>query len=101
MEVVRAIPTAPNAAPDRRAAGTASSDHHECTRPIATITSRNTAEYNPPRSNDHDSSPRAMSEVVSGVASIWSKSLLYLSLKKKLYVASSSAPFMAGGARIH
>jgi hypothetical protein len=39
-----------------------------------------------------------MSVVVSGVASIWSNSLLYFSLKKKLYVASSSDPFIAEAA---
>ena len=39
-----------------------------------------------------------MSIVVSGVASIWSKSLLYFSLKKKLNVESSSAPFIAEAA---
>ena len=39
-----------------------------------------------------------MSLVVSGVASIWSKSLLYFSLKKKLNVESSSAPFIAEAA---
>ena len=52
----------------------------------------------PPRSSDQLSSPRAMSIVVSGVASIWSKSLLYLSLKKKLNVESSSEPFIAEAA---
>ena len=39
-----------------------------------------------------------MSIVVSGVASIWSKSLLYFSLKKKLKVLSSSEPFIADAA---
>ena len=39
-----------------------------------------------------------MSIVVSGVASIWSKSLSYLSLKKKLYVLSSTEPFIADAA---
>ena len=52
----------------------------------------------PPRSSDQVSSPRAMSLVVSGVASIWSKSLLYFSLKKKLNVESSSEPFIAEAA---
>ena len=44
------------------------------------------------------SSPRATSVVVSGVASIWSNSLLYFSLKKKLNVESSRAPFIAEAA---
>ena len=39
-----------------------------------------------------------MSRVVSGVASIWSKVLEYFSLKKKLNVESSSAPFIAAAA---
>ena len=36
--------------------------------------------------------------MVSGVASIWSKSLSYLSLKKKSKVESSIAPFIAEAA---
>jgi hypothetical protein len=39
-----------------------------------------------------------MSRVVSGVASIWSKSLLNFSLKKKLNVESSTEPFIAEAA---
>ncbi len=39
-----------------------------------------------------------MSIVVNGVASIWSKSLLYFSLKKKLNVESIRVPFIAEAA---
>ena len=41
-----------------------------------------------------------MSMVVSGVASIWSYSLSYFSLKKTLYVESISAPLNADAASI-
>ena len=51
----------------------------------------------PPRSSDQLSSPRAMSIVVSGVASIWSKSLLHFSLEEEVEGGSSSDPVHGGG----
>ena len=44
MYVVSAMQTAPNAKPISSVAGNASTAHHECTRPIATITTRKAAE---------------------------------------------------------
>ena len=72
MYVVSPMQTAANAKPISIAAGRASTAHHECSMPIRPMTTRNAAEYVPPRSCPQAISPRAMSLVDSGVASIWS-----------------------------
>ena len=64
--------TALDAKPISSVAGKASTAHHECTSPIAVMTTRNAAAYADPRSWLQAISPRATSLVVSGVASIWS-----------------------------
>ena len=70
MNVVANIPTAANANPMNTAAGTASTAHQEWTAPMRSATTRNAAEYRPPRRSDQETSPRAMSRGPSGVASI-------------------------------
>ena len=72
IQVVAAIATALKAKPISSVAGRARTAHQVCTRPRAHITTRNAAEYDAPRSWPQRISPRAMSLVVSGVASIWS-----------------------------
>ena len=47
------------------------------------------------RSSAQVTSPRTMSRTPSGVASMPSKVLAYLNLKKKLKVVSNTVPFMA------
>jgi hypothetical protein len=70
IQVVAAIPAPANAYPISTAAGSASTAHHDSTRPIAAITTTNIAEYrNPPRSSPQVTSPVATSHGRSGVAS--------------------------------
>ena len=72
IQVVAAMQTALNAKPMSSTAGSASTAHHESISPMQSITRRNIAAYVDPRSCPHAISPRAMSPVESGVASIWS-----------------------------
>ncbi len=53
----------------RTATGSTSSAHQELTSPMASITTRNAAEYRAPRISAQVSSPSATSRTPSGVAS--------------------------------
>ena len=68
MKEVAAIPTAANANPISRAAGTAMIAHHDSTSPNAAMTIMNPIAYRPPRMSDHVISPTAMSTGFIGVA---------------------------------
>ena len=98
MNVVAAMPTAANANATSSATGNASNAHGETMSPIPSITARNPAEYNPPRSNAQAISPIAMSIGPIGVVSIASYNFTYLNLKNTLNVASYTAPFIADAA---
>src|SRR4051812_23980234 len=99
MSVVPAMPSAANANPMRVAAGSAASAHQECTRPNAAMTIRKATAYNAPRMSAQQVSPTAMSPAPTGVASMASYVLAYLSLKNMLNVVSKMAPFIADAAR--